>query len=375
MNRKGIKSAVDVLVVGLGPAGLSAALSLRQQGLSVAIVGRLSGGGFKAGESLSVQASRVLRQLGFAIEHTGHLPCYGNRSSWGSPKLAFTDFIHQPGGKGWHLDRLLFEEQLLVQVEYQKVQVYAGALLQQVHRKGSVWQCTLRDKQLIEAKFLVDATGRNAWLSRRLGINKTLEDRQLAMVAWMQSDQHTEDSFSLIETSPTGWWYSAALPGGKLVVMMILDPQMRAFEATKMLQEQLGKSYYTKDRIQKGSYRYATTPAWLDASSGYLPQMYGEGWVAVGDAALCYDPIAAHGLTMALVSGRDVGPAVASALSNDYRKLKAYQAQLKQAFAAYAYQRGQIYRQEQRWPESVYWENRVQASAAFLRKNGMWGRD
>ena len=50
-------------------------------------------------------------------------------------------------------------------------------------------------------------------------------------------------------------------------------------------------------------------PKWVVADSGILEAVYGEAWLAVGDAAMTYDPIAAHGLTMSMVSARDAATA------------------------------------------------------------------
>ena len=70
---------------------------------------------FKVGESLPPAAETLLSQLGIwaSFQAAGHLNCYNNRSYWHSEQPTFTDFITQPPGYGWHLDRVAFERQLV----------------------------------------------------------------------------------------------------------------------------------------------------------------------------------------------------------------------------------------------------------------------
>ena len=72
----------------------------------------------------------------------------------------------------------------------------------------------------------------------------------------------------------------------------------------------LDGAFHTGRRLADGAYRPASLPRVVAASGGRLEPMAGPGWAAVGDAAMCYDPLASHGLTVALASGRDVAEAV-----------------------------------------------------------------
>src|SRR5438270_11930034 len=100
----------DALVVGGGPAGAAAALMLTKVGWSVCLVD-VGGQCVKIGESLPPAVTLLLRDLGLwdGFLREGHLPCFGNVSAWGSDELAQTDFIFDPYGNGWHLDRIRFD--------------------------------------------------------------------------------------------------------------------------------------------------------------------------------------------------------------------------------------------------------------------------
>lgn len=79
---------------------------------------------------------------------------------------------------------------------------------------------------------------------------------------------------------------------------------------------------------------------------------------AVGDAAVCYDPLSAHGLTLALASGRDAAAAVAAHLAGDCDALPAYADRLHQAYLHYAGMRSEYYTNQMRWPEAPFWSRR-----------------
>ena len=77
----------------------------------------------------------------------------------------------------------------------------------------NIWHLKLRDEKLINTKFLVDATGRASWLSRRQGIKRLVFDNICGYISFHFSrTKRDSDSMTMIESAPDGWWYSALLP-------------------------------------------------------------------------------------------------------------------------------------------------------------------
>src|SRR5947209_1822237 len=101
----------EVLIIGAGPAGATAALNLapfRQ----VVIADMQAVPALRVGESLPPAARRLLTDMGLfeAFQGECHLAAYANRAQWGGDTPFENDFLRGPDGNGWHLDRRRFEQ-------------------------------------------------------------------------------------------------------------------------------------------------------------------------------------------------------------------------------------------------------------------------
>jgi 2-polyprenyl-6-methoxyphenol hydroxylase-like FAD-dependent oxidoreductase len=102
----------DVVVLGAGPAGCATALSLAQAGISpVLLVGPTRHRHLRVGESVPPDIRLVLDELGLWDEFLKerHETWLGSSSSWGADALGYNDFLFNPLGNGWHLDRARFD--------------------------------------------------------------------------------------------------------------------------------------------------------------------------------------------------------------------------------------------------------------------------
>src|SRR5207302_8692448 len=141
------------------------------------------------------------------------------------------DFLFGVNGPGWHLDREKFEALLCEVARANGVDGRYRHRLAGCRRRGPVWELTARTPrggELLEAEFVVDASGRASRLARALGARRTRYDRLVGITATLRpTGTGISDSFTLVESAPGGWWYSAPVPGGSLPVAFMTDSDQR----------------------------------------------------------------------------------------------------------------------------------------------------
>src|SRR5689334_10259420 len=171
--RAGPGSAVDVVVVGGGPAGSAAALWCVRQGLRVVLLEREQFPRHRPGETLPPGVEPIFAQLGVAdaIRAAGFIRHAGTWVTWSGPRR-FDAFGADDNGPwlGFQAPREALDPMLL------QAAAEAGATVRQpchalhpLHEDGRVVGVASADGP-IRASWLIDAAGGGHWLARRLGI-------------------------------------------------------------------------------------------------------------------------------------------------------------------------------------------------------------
>ncbi len=359
---------IEVIVVGAGPAGCACARALALAGREVLLIDQVLAHE-KLGQCLGSAARPLLQETSLLpwLERSAPESASVAYSAWGANQLQECEFTLQHYGGGWNLDRRRFDTCMRAAAIEAGVR-FSPARLQQMMRIGQVWHCLLHvgngkgKPENLRARWLIDASGRRAICAQRLGIRRIADEPLMALYA---SGPSPFDARSVIEAVPFGWWYSAALAGNRRFAALYVESSA----ATAILQqpglwrEKLLATQYISQLCQLDANWAA--PHATEASSSRLEVPYGKAWLAVGDAAISFDPLATQGIHTALESGARGAQALLESEDN---------AESWQAYAHYLQDLRQQQRQallhqylcENRWPEQEFWAHRRHAALQEL---------
>ena len=350
---------LDAAIIGGGPAGAAAALSLRQlmPGASIAIFDSGTGGRWRPGEVLSPGSTSILQSLGCwpAFLASGFLESFGTRAAWGSPEPHDNEFLFSLRGNGWRLDRARFDAMLCQCARAAGVEIHAGAALLDSSADHAGWRLQFRGFEN-HARFVIDASGRSAAFAVQRGARRLPDDRLAGVCVRLETEDAGD---TLIEAVENGWWYSATVPGSTAVAAFMTDTDLirqSQLHLTVRWNEILADSTYTRERLRDAI--PIGSPAVFTAHSQHLSQTSGPGWVAAGDAAMTFDPLSSQGILKAMRSGKLASFAAADFLLRKIESHLKYERLVVAEYAAYEKAKSGYYAMEVRWPESAFWKRR-----------------
>jgi len=365
----GDRPETAVAILGGGPAGIATALTLSDLGHPVTVIERSGYDARRVGEHLSPEALPALRQL--KLEHVARDPAHGQSPSivsyWPARRAAEHPYLFGLHGHGINLCRTAFDRSLAREAIARGVVLLTDAVPCGLEGGPGEWRLTLRGGnqtgpgRTLHAKFLVDATGRAAWVARRMGERPRRHDDLVGLHGLcVARDRARRTGDALwIEASEHGWWYSAPMRGDDMVVVHMTDAEMLAGQPGgpgAVWRRRLAETPRTLERLE--GFELPAKIRVALAQSQRLAHVFGRGWAAVGDAAYALDPLSASGISKALEDGIRAAEAVADALGGSAGLLERYQQRVADIFAQYLAERTAIYRLVKDWPHAPFWQCR-----------------
>jgi flavin-dependent dehydrogenase len=356
----------SVVIVGGGPAGLAAACELARLSLGVTLVEKNGFASTRVGEHIGPAAVQRLRTMGLgdAVDPADHFACSGIDAWWGSPVPSHNDYLRHPVGFGLNLSRPRFDAALARLCRKRGARVLAPARVVRASHGPEGWELEIASGGRLMRRrpaYVVDASGRSFAFARTQGARSSAAEKQLAIIGIADgiAEPQLPSARVIVEATRTGWWYFAAIAEARCVCMLVTDPRL-FIRAGESLDDWWRSQLENTTQVGRRYAAYARTGALLvrSAQSRRLEPFHGPDWIAIGDAAMSFDPLSSQGIAKAVEQGQEAAAAIGRLLGGETAAIDEYADALAARYADYLATRGAYYRLEQRWSDAEFWKAR-----------------
>jgi FADH2-dependent halogenase len=331
----------DVVVIGGGPAGSTAAAWLARAGRRVVLFERDRFPRFHIGESMLASVNDVLDAIGAA----DLVRAAGFPQKWGATFMTadggverFADFAmapEVPQPQTWQVPRARFDELLL------RHAARAGADIREEHRVTGIdfgddkvtvtAMDATKNEVTARARALIDASGRAALLSHRFSLR--VDEPGLANVAVFshysnvpRGDGRRAGDIRIVARPDLGWFWMIPISDDLTSVGAVLPREafkpLAKTEPGELLAQLIAGTPAVARLMAQAERRW---PVRVERDFSYGARRYaGDRWIVVGDAGSFLDPVFSSGAAIAMESGLEGAQAVAAGLTRGDLSARAF---------------------------------------------------
>ena len=353
---------VDVAIIGGGPAGAAAALTLRKRSdISVTMIERGSYDTPKIGESLSPGTRALLQYLGVweRFQRDQTLRLFGSEAAWGQPDLGTMDFMLTTHGAGWALDRQRFDAMLAEGAARAGAVVQTQTSVRRCDWSDDLWRIET-DQGSLTARYVIDAGGRTSAFSQATGARRQRNDTLTAIFARLPQSA-IAPQMSRVESVQDGWWYTAPLPTGDAIICLFTDAER--IHRLGLSTPAVWLQHLTQTTHVSAMAQVPDTPPTPEVQPAFSALLTGHDarapMIAAGDAMAARDPLSSSGIPNAIGGGIQAARVAADWLFGEGTLRDGYLRSVTLDHQAYLRTHWATYDREQRWPDAPFWRFRT----------------
>jgi len=341
----------DVLIIGGGPAGSSAAIQLAQDGFAVVLLERAEFPRNQVGESLIPHFWKFTDALGVSekIQQQGFITKSGGITVWENKikQIKFSDFGYTR--PGLHVERDVFDALLLQHARDCGAEIFTCIAVRQVDFSDAEYpRVTYLDKrgdaerqtQQLRCRYVIDASGHSTFLANQFKTRQLISAELNFLSLWgyfknacyigVDSKSHAPEELSQVKpvtfvlSHEAGWLWHIILRG-KTSVGLITHTQrtkgmdrgqrecffLQTCRSLPYLSRLLEVAEFIPDSLQfRPDYSY------------FSQNICGANYYCIGDAAAFVDPIFSHGVQNAFYNAATACMAIKQSFKNPQNRLR-----------------------------------------------------
>ncbi len=304
----------DIVIIGGGPAGSTAAIVLARAGLDVCLLEKDAHPRFHIGESILPRTTLLLRDLGLSEMLSGlpHVPKYGAEFGFGNDFETRTFLFEDgliPSLPVFNIERAVLDKAMLDTAREEGATVYEQRSVNRINRLDRDGVEVETKEGVVEGRVLLDASGQGTVVGRHLKIRRRFKESHMHRVAYFQHFDNVERPAGRESGHPTiimceeGWFWLIGLNETKTSVGFIAHPSLGGsldVKPTEMLQWAIARCPVVRHRMR---HAVGSPENWVMSDYSYQCWPHaGDGYFMIGDAACFLDPIFSTGVTFAMMS-------------------------------------------------------------------------
>jgi flavin-dependent dehydrogenase len=326
--------AVDVAIIGGGPAGSSAGTLLAQAGRRVVIFDREKFPRFRVGESMLPTSLNTLERMGvkpkidaggFLIKHGGEIvSACGKRV-----RFYFRNGRNAKRATAYQVLRSEFDKILLDHAASSGCDVREQTAVDSFEVDEDQVTLYPRGKPPVRAKYVIDCSGRNCFIGNRYQLRQPYPNLHKFSVFAYYDDVMRNDgpdgTLTRMVRAKDCWFWMIPLQGRTSSIGVVMDTE-KFRKLNKTPEEALANCIAEQPMVNEwmGAAK-RVTPVYATGDFSYRnSKLTGDRWLLAGDAAGFVDPVFSSGVYLALLSGEQAADALNLALDRPQSRPNAF---------------------------------------------------